>query len=191
MKTKLVYGVGVYNAGIYLATTPITNKITKEYKLWSGMLERCQVGGFYQSTRPSYIGCQVHQDFIKFQEFAEWCNNQIGFGLKGWDLDKDILIQNNKVYGPDTCIFVPSQINKLLTHNRLKQGMYPTGVYKTASGRYLAICQHVRLGLHDTPDEASNAYKVAKLKEIHHQATIYKDVIDPRGYAALMDYSFE
>lgn len=184
-------GIGIYESGRYLSR--IDYKITKEYDLWQHMLSRCQPDGFQQNLRPTYIGCSVHDDFIKFQDFAKWCQTQIGFGNDGWALDKDILIQGNKVYGPDTCCFVPRQLNTLFTHKHRNQGDYPTGVsYFIHRRKYQAKIRidgkQIHLGLFDTPDAAEMAYIKAKINEICRQAEIWKDQIDPRVYTALLNY---
>lgn len=82
----------------------------------------------------------------------------------------------------------------MLAINKVPNPLYPTGVSLVA-GRYKAQVsingRRKHLGYFDTPEAAHAAYKAAKFNEIHRQATIYKDAIDPRAYAALMDYSFE
>lgn len=189
--SKLVAGVGIRDKGLYQT---IDNGIrTKEYRLWKSVLERCQPGGSVHKNNPCYIGCTVHQDFIKFQDFASWCNKQIGFNLDGFHLDKDILKPGNMVYGPDVCVFVPNTINTLLTYNRSLSGEYPPGVcFESYSQRYKASLRlngtYKHIGRFDTPEAAFEAYKVVKLAEIHRQANMFKDSIDPRTYHALMKY---
>lgn len=193
MKTKLVCGIGVYEAGRY--PSKIDGVITKEYKLWRAMLSRCQPGGTIQRDRPTYIGCTVHPDFIKFQDFAAWCQTQTGFYIAGFAMDKDILIPGNKVYGPDTCVFVPLQLNQLLVLKRSNQGDLPTGVRKHSGGKYEASfsCNgtFTSLGLYRTPEDAYESYKLAKRVDIYRLADKWRDHIDPRVYRALMDYQFD
>lgn len=192
-KTKLVSDIGIYDAGRYQSR--IANDLTPEYKAWAAMLQRCKPGGSIQRKRPTYIGCTVHPDFIKFQDFAEWCQTQIGFGNDGWAMDKDILIPGNKVYGPDTCVFVPLRLNQLLVIKRSNQGGLPSGVRKHSGGKYEASfsCNgtFTSLGLYRTPEDAYESYKLAKRVDIYRLADEWRDQIDPRVYRALMDYQFD
>ena len=43
----------------------------------------------------------------------------------GKHLDKDLLVCNNKVYSPETCVFVPREINQFLTKSNNSRGKYP------------------------------------------------------------------
>jgi 7,8-dihydro-6-hydroxymethylpterin-pyrophosphokinase len=45
--------------------------------------------------------------------FTEWMRGQ---EWQGRQLDKDILWPGNKIYAPDKCLFVPQEINNLLTN---------------------------------------------------------------------------
>jgi len=189
--TILVGGIGRYEKGRYAGWS--SGKNTKEYNLWDSMIKRCIPCGSEQIRHPSYIGCSVHLDFIKFQDFAEWCQHQIGFGNDGWALDKDILVPGNKVYGPDTCAFVPRQLNQLLTHKRSTQGEYPTGVdHHKRTGKYRASIGidgvQTHIGYFETPEQAECAYKQAKLSDIRRHAEIWKSKLDLRVYERLMNY---
>lgn len=188
---KFVYDAGLYEKGQY--PSKVGGKRTKEYQIWSDMLRRCQPNSNFQLKQPTYIGCTVHPDFIKYQDFAEWCQTQIGFRNSRWALDKDILVPGNKVYGPDTCVFVSQALNNLLTHKQAAGEAYPTGVsYYRSYGNFVAQMKaggkKKFIGYFETPELAEAAYKTAKINEVRRQAEIWKDQIDPRVYTALLNY---
>lgn len=185
---KLVLGLGIYHKGKFQGS--IDNRDTREYTLWYNMIRRCVPGGEVQQKNTSYLGCTIHQDFIHFQDFAEWCQNQIGFDKK-WVLDKDIIIQGNKVYGPETCCFVPESINKMLTHKKKNCGDLPTGVFKGTSNFCAQVTINskvIHLGSFTDPISAHNAYKRAKQSAIRTKAEEFKDVLDSTVYNALLKY---
>ena len=161
------------------------------YRAWVGMIERC-----YSDSNPchrkTYAGCTVTDNFRYFPYFKDWCNNQIGFGNKGWQLDKDILVKGNKVYGEDTCCFVPPAINGLLIKSNKTRGNFALGVdYEKSVKKFRARCGNKHLGLFNTELEAFYAYKQAKETYIKEVANKWKDQIDPRVYNALMKYEVE
>jgi hypothetical protein len=42
---------------------------------------------------------------------------------EGKELDKDILVPNNKVYSPDTCVFIDKKVNQLFSKKN-KHGVF-------------------------------------------------------------------
>ena len=185
-----VYGVGVLGTK-YQAS--INGVQTKEYALWTGMLERCYSDAL-KERRPTYEGCEVSENFKSYEYFYEWCNKQIGFGVKGWHLDKDLLIKGNKVYSEGSCVFLPSEINLLFTKNTTSRSENLIGanwcktnkVFKARVNRNKGKPEH--LGDFNTEIEAFNAYKQAKESFIKEQAEKWKGKIDERAYNALMKY---
>ena len=110
------------------------------------------------------------------------------------NLDKDILIKGNKIYSPETCIFVPKNINLLFVKSDAKRGDYPIGVnYNKRSGKFVARCgeygKRVNLGTFRTPEEAFNAYKNAKMDRICELANFYysKNAIKKEVYDNLIN----
>ena len=184
---RLVQGVGI-NDGKY--PTTLNGLRTKEYTLWKGMLERCY-SVKYHEARPTYVGCNVSDNFKHYTYFFEWCQNQIGFGNVDFQLDKDLLLKHNKIYSEDNCIFIPKNLNVLLTKSNAARGLLPIGVNKHGS-KFQALCRGSGkknyLGLFDTPELAFSAYKTFKEAHIKELAEKYKDTIDPRAYQALLNY---
>lgn len=166
--------------------------IEKEYRKWESMLDRV-----YARPTKSYLDCSVSHKFQKYSDFKEWCNKQVGFDNEGWCLDKDILVKGNKMYSPETCCFVPSDINAIFIRQKNIRGEYPIGVwYDKRRGTYQAdLCvgtnKRRRLGCYSTPEEAFQAYKQAKEDYIKEVAELYKDQIDIRVYEALMKYEVD
>lgn len=187
MMARLVQGVGSNNREY---PTKVNGKLTKEYHLWSDILNRCY-SPRCQQKQPTYIGCSVSENFKNYSYFYEWCQNQIGFGQENYHLDKDLLFKGNKYYSENTCVFLPRELNSLLILRKACRGNLPLGV-STHKGKFRVQCctnkssDHV--GHFDTTEEAFQAYKQAKEEYIKTQAEQWRQFIDPRAYAALMAY---
>lgn len=187
MAKKLIHGVGEYVVGGYVAYAD--GKNTREYRLWYNMLQRCYSAKFHEKC-PTYVECSVSEDFKDFQKFASWANAQPGYGSEGAQLDKDLLVSDNKVYGSETCVFLPRCINTLLTSSGASRGKWPVGVH-AYKDRYLAQVsagRKIHLGLFPTPEAAFAVYKQAKEAVIKQCAEGCKDQLDSRAYDALMAY---
>ena len=186
----------VYGAGILGTKYPskVNGVKTKEYILWCSMLQRC-FSEKYQKKQPTYKDCEVSDNFKSYEYFYEWCNKQIGFNSKDWQLDKDLLVKGNKVYSEEYCVFIPREINSLLTKSTASRGEYLIGVcwsktheaFKATVGKNKGNSEH--LGYYNTELEAFNAYKQAKEAFIKEQAENWKGEIDERAYNALMNYT--
>lgn len=101
------YGVGIFEN---FPIEGITNRVAnRTYRAWDAMLARCY--GVNKNTYSRYgaVGVSVCEDWHTFQNYAVWYNSQ--YKEEGWHVDKDILIEGNKIYSPDTCVLVPSEVN--------------------------------------------------------------------------------
>lgn len=190
---SLVCGVGVNDR-----TKPVrvNGKLLKEYMLWGDMVTRCYSEKMHQ-RRPTYRGCSVSDNFKYYSYFYDWCQNQVGFGKEGYQLDKDLLFKGNKVYSEFTCVFIPKCLNTLLTKSNVTRGELPLGVSLTRDTYrlkpYETYCRdgkgkRVHLGRYLTPEEAFRVYKEYKENVIKQLAEQYQDAIDLRAYNALMNY---
>ena len=192
------YSPSVCGVGILGTKYPsrVNGVHTKEYKLWTSVLERCY-SITLRNKYPTYKDCEASENFKSFEYFYEWCNNQIGFGNDGWQLDKDLLIKGNKVYDENTCVFLPNEINILLTKRTALRGEYLIGVHWSKTNKAFVAQvnkgkgKQKHLGSFKTEIEAYNAYKEAKESFIKEQAEKWKGKIDERAYEALMKYTVE
>ena len=110
VKDKLypnVYGVGFVGDGDFSSKS---NK--KAYKSWCCMLARCYSDDLHQKY-PTYKDCTVCDSWLCFQVFAKWYYKNYPLGGINYQLDKDIRVKGNKVYSPETCLFVTQKENKI------------------------------------------------------------------------------
>ena len=195
-KVKDLYSPSVYSVGVLGTKYPSeVNRVkTKEYVLWTHMLQRCYSDSF-KKKNPTYVDCEVSDKFKNYEYFYDWCHSQIGFGNEGWHLDKDLLVKGNKVYSEKTCVFLPNEINSLLTRREALRGEYLIGVYwHNASKSFVAQVNKNKgrsewLGYFKTEIGAFKVYKTAKESFVKEQANRWKDKIDDRAYNALMNYT--
>ena len=133
---KKTYGVGINDADYKLRITKETRDTSGKrisvliwecpyFRKWKAMLGRCY-SDKHQKRRPTYIGCSVCEEWLTFSNFKSWMETQ---DWEGKVLDKDLLIYKNKVYSPETCVFVDETINLLLGKRTAARGDYPLGVY--------------------------------------------------------------
>lgn len=170
-KSKLVYGIGLNDADY------VTQKFERIngkqvlvwkcpfYNTWTHMLSRCY-SEKYRQTKPTYRGCLVCKEWLVFSNFKAWMESQ---DYKGKHLDKDLLIQDNKVYSPESCVFVDQKINSFTIDSAKTRGKYLIGVdwFKPAS-KFRSLCSNPftnrreHLGLFDNELQAHLAWKQRK-----------------------------
>lgn len=185
-----IFGRGFIGMGKYSSGT--TGNITKEYNTWMAMMARC-----YDTKNQlrSYFGCEVSKEWFNFQNFAEWCNNQSGFGLKDWQLDKDLLTEGNKLYSPQTCCFLPRALNVLFRTKRSTGNPdMPRGVALRA-GRYVATSSvdgnPVSLGSYGDKASAFEAVRLHVNKKIHCLAELHKENLLQGAYDKLKSFDYK
>ena len=181
MGKGLVYGVGINDADYEVKKSKKVNGKWKTvwwcpyYDKWISMLSRCY-SKKYQERQPTYKGCSVCEEWLTFSNFKTWMEQQ---DWEGRCLDKDFLIEGNKVYSPTTCVYLPSKLNTFIITRGNDRGIYPLGVYYMKKSKKM-INEHskpyrsvisdqfgkrIHLGMYSTPDAAHQSYLNAKLKQ--------------------------
>lgn len=183
-------GVGFIGISAY---SPAKNK--REHSVWSSMLIRAY-DNEYKDWKPSYATVSVCASWLNFQNFARWCNLQAGFFEGGYHLDKDLLLQGNQVYSPETCRFVPAYVNTILSASGSIRGTYPLGVHKIKGSKVNPFSAQMKvskgdklyLGLHPTPETAHKVWQNAKANQIELTISKYaqEKVFDTEIADALM-----
>lgn len=138
-----VYGIGHFGYGKYI-------KGEKSYSRWSNMLKRCYSKEFHKENK-SYIGCYVCDEWLNYQNFAKWFYDNY---VEEYHLDKDLKIYGNKLYSPDTCIFVPRSINNFFWKKKYKE--LPNGVVKAGVGYSSSIKYKIRYLINDAMNDYWN-----------------------------------
>lgn len=189
---KSVYGVGCLGEDRFPDLDRETR--TKIRKLWQGMLERGH-SERHKKENPSYEGVTVCSEWHNLQNFAEWVLAQKFFNV-GYHLDKDILVSGNKVYSPENCCFVPSQINSLFTDRARDRGDYPVGVYfRKKDSLYIVTIsrsgKQKHVSCHKKLSDAILSYKIEKEGQVKLMASVWKDKIDENVYNAMMCWTVE
>lgn len=167
--------------------------VTRAKVVWKGVIERTIYAGTFQTNHPSYLG--VTNGFECFDDFADWCQYQVGYLNKAsngrfWNLDKDVIKPNNKVYNRDSCAFIPTEINNLLIFrqaqapHRTKDSL-PIGVsFHKSTRKYQAeissSSKSTYLGLFEDPLEGHRAWQKAKVIQIENCIHTYLGLVSDK-----------
>jgi len=157
------------------------------YQVWESMLRRVY-DEKYHKRFPTYVGCSVADEWLLFSNFKAWMEKQ------DWEdnqLDKDLLIQGNKLYSAETCVFIDRKVNIFITEVRSNHGEWPVGVrWDTKANKFQARCRNPftgyqeYLGLFTTPEDAHTAWLDRKrslaltLAELQGDARISKALVE-------------
>lgn len=151
------------------------------------MIARCY-NVKHKESKPTYIGCTVCDEWLTFSNFKAWMESH------NWEnkhLDKDILVPGNKVYSPETCVFVSSVVNTFIIERDSARGEWPIGViWDNTAQKFLVRCSNPftkkgeHVGRFHCPQEAHQAWLTRKL-ELAKLLAAEQD--DPRIAKALIE----
>lgn len=127
-KVKFVRGIGINDMK---GVSHIKGKAILQYEVWQNMLKRC-TNECYQTDFPTYKGVKVCDEWKLFSNFYNWFNANYKWDLVEQGikivLDKDILVKDNKIYSPETCIFIPEKVNLYIRNKTSRNTSGYTGV---------------------------------------------------------------
>ena len=171
----LLYGVGINDA---------PEKIAKGYPLhrcyqtWSDILKR-SFSENLKNKRTTYRNVTCCDEWLRFTNFHSWWKEQEV--PERWELDKDIIGRDSKIYCPENCVYIHPALNCFTTEVKSNKGEFPSGVtYEKDYGNYRTRCQsyhsgkRVHIGRFKTVKEAHYAYLEFK----HGQALLWIEEIE-------------
>ena len=183
---KLICGVGINDApySTLLGYTQEGKQIRCPfYAKWKSLIQRCYSETNWKQTNKhgylknaQYEFCEVVDEWHRFTNFKSWMEKQ---DWEGKHLDKDILVPGNRIYGPDTCMFIPPHINTMLVDQR--PGKYPKGVSYDPRANLFFIRIRVNgkktsKGCWKTAEEASKKFLEFRINEIIEEANKLSDI---------------
>jgi len=189
--SRTVAGVGYVGEGDYKPS-----QHPKTYSKWCNMVNRC-----YNTNHAGYQaygarGVTVCEEWLCFQTYAAWHDSNY---IAGYHLDKDLLSEGGKVYSPDSCCFLPREINNIVI-GKVQRWVdstkhLPTGVisspsgYKAKVGNTLTKVKELS-EFFDTPEAAYVAYRKRKIEVVQELADLYYEQgrISSRVHQALLQW---
>ena len=133
------------------------------YQVFTSIYRR-SYSEFFHKKHPTYKDCTVDPRWRNFTDFKLWMESQ---KWEGMDIDKDLLIPDNKVYGPSTCLFLEPPINTFVSSFYPKKGNLTGVSIHKRTGMWVSQCHSPGLfprhrGLFNTEEEAHRAWVIAK-----------------------------
>lgn len=194
---KLVFGVGINDSSDPVTRQEKVNGKWKTtwmcpyYRRWAEMLRRCYSEDV-KRVNPTYEGCNVSEDWKLFSNFKAWMKKQ---SWKGLQLDKDVLLDGNKLYSETTCVFIHNIVNTFLSDSGRGRGRYLLGAsldkrlvtkpYRSqVSNPFTKKLEY--LGMFSSEQEAHQAWRARKYElAVELSKSIY--VTDERVATALVE----
>jgi hypothetical protein len=159
------------NHGGYVCTQSVEeyNSIikTNAYACWNNML--------YRVGRGAYKDVKIHEDWLCFQNFKTFYDT---WYIEGFALDKDLLSEGQKMYGPDTCCFIPKALNSAL---------WEVGTHKTKSEpQTLSFTMSFHIGGEVTvpcknKEERDKLYKLYRIVKVRTLLSLFDTQIMDRA----------
>ena len=120
-----VCGVGFLGDGIH---APKNCELSKTaYTCWGKIIERCYSPKTEVYIR-NYSDCELCEEWQDFQNFCQWFIENHPNDGNSYHLDKDIKVDGNRIYSPETCLFVSPKENVTKASSKYYSITSPNGI---------------------------------------------------------------
>lgn len=171
MSSRLVFGVGINDVNYKIHIKEPTGEVYKDgsnkyrivwrcpyYSKWVSMLGRCY-DEKYLKKNPSYKGCTVCEEWKYFSNFKSWMEKQ---AWEGKHLDKDLLAKGNRIYSPETCVFIDAKVNNFIASDYSSRGSNFLGV-SVYNDKFRVRIQNILSGKYESFGLFNNEKDAAKV----------------------------
>lgn len=191
---KLIYGIGINDADYKVTIVEEIKSVNGKrrqrevwrcpfYSTWKNILTRCYSKSEHKRL-PTYKNCEICNEWKYFSNFRKWMI------LQNWEnksLDKDLLLDDNKIYSPETCIFLESGLNSFLA--KPKETVTYVGVtYNKRGDNYISRIYYngkrKYLGTFENPFDAHRFWQKEKINIFNKYIDMY--VNEPLIYTSLI-----
>ena len=182
---RTVFGIG------YLGCNDADANRTDNYiySKWANMMQRCYDEETHK-LKPYYALCTAEIEWLNFSNYREW-HRENEMGDRKVDLDKDVLIQGNTVYGSETCSLIPHFTNTIFE----ERGADTNIVLNNDTGKYdvtmSILGKREEVGTFDTEEEAKQGFIAYKQDYIRKFAKKCKGKVPNKTYEAMLNWKFE
>lgn len=196
-------GAGYHGFGKYAMSWPKEGQVLVPKhitKYWRYMLLRVYNKDYLgEAKNVGYLDTIICEDWLNFQNFAEWCFLQKGCGSKDdrgaiFQLDKEILGTCGKEYSPDACVFVPQELNIFFSkktvgkYGRGVKAVYKNGKLQGYTSNVSELGEERYLGFFSDPEDARLAHYEAKKEVAQLLARKWEGRVDERVVEALQSF---
>lgn len=169
----------ICHKGKYNNSLGDTSPDAKAYKSWYNMIYRVNRCSGYETAK-------ICEEWMVFANYRDWYDAQ--HKEDGWHLDKDILSNGGGIYSPETCCFLPPEINTFFAKHKKAKGYS----YNKRRKKFEAYCRnmgkYIHLGMFDAVKEAREAYLTFKRSLLKPLIAPYQDRISDKVYKAMEAY---
>lgn len=181
-----VFGFGINDV-------EIKDYTDKRYVLWHSIIRR-SYSEVYHKNKPTYKDVSVCENWKYLSNFIRDVEQMPNFDMalsENWELDKDLLGGDKRLYSKDTCCFLPRELNTLF--NRESSKGLKTGVsYNKRLGKFVSSINKGRgskhIGVYLTEDEAHYSYCKEKQKHLDSLILKYEDKLPDNVKLKLKDW---
>jgi len=178
---------GICNIGI---NDVRNSNSTVAYGVWNDLVARCCDAKYKQKYR-CYKDCTICKEWLTFSVFKDWFDKHY---VDGWQLDKDMLVKGNQIYSPETCCFLPRELNNIYKRT-LSGRTLPQCCRLTDSGKYSVVVRtqkkRIHLGTFNSIEDAFMAYKAKKEEIVRDTARRYESQLEERVLNALLNFEID
>ena len=154
------------------------------YSIWIAMIKRCY-SDKARILSPTYENCTVCEEWMCYDNFEKWYKENYPYSINNitFHIDKDLTQMDNinKIYSPKTVTFIPAKINNFILiykNNFLDVG----NSFDKENNKWVSRIKdfktnkYLNLGRFSTPEEASQAYKIARAENAEKAKQYLRDL---------------